>query len=311
MGDKQARVLIVDDHLADRELLFEYLDGAGFEVESCQDGLSAWRELQVRPRSYDVVLTDRIMPGLDGLELLERIKNHDRLASIPVILQTAVDDPRSMREGIEHGAYYYVVKPYEREMLVSIVRTAANDHKRYRTLQEDVMRCTRAISLLRRGRFSFQTLTEAADLGTLIAAATDDPENAVIGVTELLVNAVEHGNLGITYDEKTELTSTGKWEDEVNRRASLAENENLNVVVDVEFLGDELGITIQDDGPGFDWRKYLDVDPGRVFDTHGRGIAIANLLSFSELRYEGNGNRVVGKIRAAGKEADDSTDSVS
>ncbi|MBW3563596.1 MAG: response regulator [Acidobacteria bacterium] len=294
-----ARVLIVDDHMSDRELLFEYLDGAGFEVESCANGNAAWRELQAHERDYDVVLTDRLMPGMDGFELLERIKSNDRLASVPVILQSAVDDPKSMQEGIAKGAYYYVVKPYDREMLVSIVQTAANDHRRYRTLQEDVLRCTRAASLLKKGSFAFRTLSEAADLGTLIASTARDPENAVIGVTELLVNAVEHGTLGITYEEKTRLTERGEWEAEINRRASLPENADRFVRVDFEQTGEHLRITIEDDGPGFDWKRFLEVDPGRVFDTHGRGIAIANLLSFTDLRYEGRGNRVIGIIPAA------------
>lgn len=294
-----ARVLIVDDHMSDRELLFEYLDGAGFEVESCASGNAAWRELQARERDYDVVLTDRLMPGMDGFELLERIKSNDRLASVPVILQTAVDDPKSMQEGIAKGAYYYVVKPYDREMLISIVQTAANDHRRYRTLQDDVLRCTRAVALLEKGRFAFRTLTEAADLGTLIAASARNPENAVIGVTELLVNAVEHGSLGITYEEKTRLTESGEWEEEINRRAALPENADRVVRVDFEQDGEDLRITIEDEGPGFDWKRFLEVDPGRVFDTHGRGIAIANLLSFTDLRYEGRGNRVIGIIPAA------------
>lgn len=303
-----ARVLIVDDHMADRELLFEYLDGAGFEVESCANGTVAWRELQTPERAYDVVVTDRLMPGLDGFELLDRIKSNDRLASVPVILQTAVDDPKSMQEGIAKGAYYYVVKPYDREMLISIVQTAVNDHKRYRILQDDVRRCNRTVALLRKGRFVFRTLTEAADLGALIAASARDPENAVIGVTELLVNAVEHGSLGITYEEKTRLTESGEWEVEINRRAALPENAGREVRVDFEQVGNELRITIEDDGPGFDWKRFLEVDPGRVFDTHGRGIAIANLLSFTDLRYEGRGNRVVGIIPAAGEEENEQTD---
>ena len=52
-------------------------------------------------------------------------------------------------------------------------------------------------------------------------------------------------------------------------------------------------ITIRDEGSGFDWMSYLEIDPRRAFDTHGRGIAMAKMLSFSRLEYHGNGCEVV------------------
>ena len=56
---------------------------------------------------------------------------------------------------------------------------------------------------------------------------------------------------------------------------------------------DRLTLQIADQGNGFEWRKYLDFDPERAFDTHGRGIAMANKVSFDQIEYCGNGNRVL------------------
>ncbi|MCK6498271.1 MAG: ATP-binding protein, partial [Nitrospira sp.] len=53
-----------------------------------------------------------------------------------------------------------------------------------------------------------------------------------------------------------------------------------------------LCLQVTDEGAGFDWRKYLDFDPDRAYDTHGRGIAMANKLSFDHIEYRGKGNRV-------------------
>jgi len=58
----------------------------------------------------------------------------------------------------------------------------------------------------------------------------------------------------------------------------------------------ELRIAIRDDGAGFDWRRYIEPDPNRIFGTHGRGIAIARRLTFDALEYRGNGNEVTGRI---------------
>jgi anti-sigma regulatory factor (Ser/Thr protein kinase) len=55
-------------------------------------------------------------------------------------------------------------------------------------------------------------------------------------------------------------------------------------------------LTIRDEGDGFAWQKYLDFDPERAFDPNGRGIAMARMMSFDAVEYQGNGNTVVLKI---------------
>ena len=66
--------------------------------------------------------------------------------------------------------------------------------------------------------------------------------------------------------------------------------------------GAGLVLTVEDEGPGFDWMPYLELSPDRAFHTHGRGIAMAKALCFDEVRYEGRGNRVVARAEAARKE---------
>jgi anti-sigma regulatory factor (Ser/Thr protein kinase) len=153
-----------------------------------------------------------------------------------------------------------------------------------------------ATGLLRCASFRLRTIEEARDVGTLVAGLCPDPGNTVIGLTELIVNAVEHGNLGITYAEKSELNGINRWLDELDRRAALP--ENAAKYVDVEYERDEqkIRITVRDQGAGFDWRPYLEPDPTRVFDTHGRGITIARRLSFDDLEYRDPGNIVVATI---------------
>jgi anti-sigma regulatory factor (Ser/Thr protein kinase) len=149
---------------------------------------------------------------------------------------------------------------------------------------------------LRSARFSLRTIDEARDVGTLLAGLCPDPVNTVVGLTELIVNAVEHGNLGITYEEKSELNALGRWYDELDRRLAMPEHASKSVDVAFERDEKEIRITIRDAGHGFDFQRYLDPDPGRVFDTHGRGIVIARRLSFDDLEYRGSGNEVVGRI---------------
>jgi len=54
--------------------------------------------------------------------------------------------------------------------------------------------------------------------------------------------------------------------------------------------------TVRDEGNGFDWKRFIDIEPSRAFDNHGRGIVIARTLSFDSLEYRGCGNEVVAQI---------------
>ena len=295
-SDEATRVLIVDDNPHDRALLTEYLSREGYEIETAEDGVEGFHILERDPARFDVVLLDRNMPRLGGVELLQWLKANSDLRSLPVILQTASDSRGDLLEAMKVGAYYYLTKPYDVEMLLTVVATAARDRANYSQLQTLARRGEMATGLLRSALFRLHTIEEARDVGTLVAGLCPDPSNTVIGLTELIVNAVEHGNLGITYAEKSELSGMDRWLAELERRAALP--ENAGKFVDVRFERDhqQIRITVRDQGAGFDWRPFLEPDPTRVFDTHGRGITIARRLSFDELEYKGSGNEVVATI---------------
>jgi hypothetical protein len=112
-----------------------------------------------------------------------------------------------------------------------------------------------------------------------------------------MVNAVEHGNLGVTYQEKAQLKWEGDWEGEIARRLTLPEYSDRVATIRVERLAAEtVRFTISDEGAGFDWQKFLTFDPDRAYDPNGRGIAMAKMLSFASLEYQGLGNVVVATV---------------
>lgn len=299
-----ARVLIVDDNPIDRSLLVENLEPEGYNLDLANDGAEAWEILQRNPDAYDVLLLDRVMPRMGGIALLGKIKEHPHLQTLPVIMQTAASARDEILEGINAGAYYYLTKPYDREMLKSIVRTAASDHATFKALRGTLRKGLGSLALLRNARFVFRTVEHARDLAATLANTCPDPERSVIGLTELLVNAVEHGNLGITYDEKSALNAKGQWWEEVTRRLASAEYRDKTAEVTFERDDTAIRFTVRDQGNGFNWQKYLQIDPARAFHTHGRGIAMANLYTFDKLEYRGNGNEVVGTIELDRGDAD-------
>jgi two-component system response regulator (stage 0 sporulation protein F) len=103
------RLLIVDDETPVLEVLSEYFGGQGYDVETASNGTEALDA--VRRRRPDVVLLDIRMPGMDGVELLRRLRDLD--AGLAVIMVTANEDVALARETLKLGAFDYVAKPFD------------------------------------------------------------------------------------------------------------------------------------------------------------------------------------------------------
>lgn len=292
----EMHILVVDDEELNLEIIKEILASLGCPITTAVDGETAWSILEQDPHRFDLVLLDRVMPGIDGLEVLKCIKQHAVMQDIPVILQTAKTEPEDIAEGIREGAYYYLAKPFEPTALEHIVQTALEDRRVKQELGKELMRQNRSFQLLRNALFEFRTLDDTRDLSTMIANTCPDPNRVVTGLFELMINAVEHGNLGITYQEKTALRQTNKLLDEIEHRLSLPEYTNRLATVEYRRNNAHLEFHITDQGDGFDWQEYMDFNPKRMFDSHGRGIAMANKLIFDHLEYAGNGNEVTASI---------------
>lgn len=167
----------------------------------------------------DLILLDRLMPRKDGMAVLRAIKADPRFEYIPVIMETALQDQASIREGLDAGAHYYLTKPFEPEVLVAVVRAALQQSFEYRHLLNSVRAVERPFDFLREGVFQIRDLEQGRRLARLLAQACPDcPARAIHGLQELLINAVEHGNLGMTYAEKGSLLLEDRWEQEVERR---------------------------------------------------------------------------------------------
>ena len=293
----EARILVIDDELLNLEILLDYFAGeTACAPDTAADGESAWRLLQNPASGYQVIVLDRMMPGLDGIALLRRIKGDPRLASIPVIMQTAASSAAQIREGLEAGAYYYLTKPYRRDELLAIVHAALADAEARDALRRQLHRHIDALNFLNAGSFTIRTVDEAGQLASFIAQACPDPDTAVVGISELLINGIEHGNLGLSYAEKSHFKRTDGWREEIDRRAALPENAGKRVRVNFAREAERIVLRVADEGGGFDWQNYLEMNPERAFDPNGRGIALARLLSFSSIRYEGTGNVALATI---------------
>jgi CheY-like chemotaxis protein/anti-sigma regulatory factor (Ser/Thr protein kinase) len=289
-----AKVLAVDDEPFDLLLIDRYLSRAGFEVTRANSGAHAMRILEKAGDDLpEAILLDRLMPEMNGIEFMELLAADARLRDIPVIMQTGLADPDQIAYGIAKGARYYVAKPFTGELLVSMVRAAVREGRNLRNLRSSSAEFAHSLTLLRAASYELRTLEEAGVLAAQLSQIFPDPQRVVFGLVEMLVNAIEHGNLGLTYADKSTLLRGAGWEAEVTRRLALPEYRDRRVRVGLLRRDDRIELTISDDGAGFDWNPYLEIQPERVFDLHGRGIAMSRMTSFDTVEYRGSGNEVV------------------
>lgn len=290
------RILSVDDEPINLAIIAESLSEDGYLIDEAEDGEAAWS--LISKNRYDLIILDRMMPRLDGLSLLHRLKADPDWKAVPVIMQTAAANQNEVREGLAAGAHYYLTKPYEPDALRILVTMLIKDARELANVHHFSTSLGATLTLLEHGEFTFRTLAEAHDLAAALSSLCKEPSSVILGLLELLVNAIEHGNLCISYSEKTELRRTGCWEKEIARRLREGPYTERRARVSLQRDGDDLEFLICDEGSGFDWQPYLDFDPARAFDLNGRGIAMANNFSFSRLEYQGNGSRVLARTPA-------------
>jgi CheY-like chemotaxis protein/anti-sigma regulatory factor (Ser/Thr protein kinase) len=288
-------VLVVDDDAVNIELIRQILEPLELEVHSARGVRTAYEEILKAPP--DLILLDRRLGPENGLDLLKRLNVDERFAKIPVIVQTACASPRELREGFDAGAAYYVTKPLDHDLLRSVVRGALRTVGRVRN---EAPKPIAGLEYLKQATFEFRTLDDALDLAFQLGQFCPRPEVAVMGLSELMVNAVEHGNLEISYTEKSALCRANSWQEEVARRLELPTYKQRVAQIRIERRADAIRFEIRDEGPGFDWRRFTTFDPERAFDPNGRGIALAQQLAFGELRYVEPGNFVVAEVALKG-----------
>ncbi|AAQ58150.1 ATP-binding response regulator [Chromobacterium violaceum] len=290
------KLLLVDDEPFNLELMAELLQDAGYETRQAENGEIAWDILSQEGEQYSTVLLDKMMPGMSGFDVLKKIKAEPRLEFLPVIMQTAMGAAASVQEGLAAGAFYYLTKPFSRDMLLAIVGAAVGHWDRYARFRELANLHVDALKHLRAATFRCRNHREAQAITALLAKTCRQPERVATGLFELLVNAIEHGNLEISYEQKSQLIANGRWEQELESRLQAPEYLDREVTVEFSHQGTQLQFAIEDMGPGFDWAYYQDAEPSSLMNSHGRGILIARKLSFDDLRYQGKGNRVVALV---------------
>ncbi|MEX2354150.1 MAG: response regulator transcription factor [Gammaproteobacteria bacterium] len=119
-SEKKQNLLLIEDHHDIADMVYEYLEGSGYIMDYAADGITGLH-LAVT-NEYDAIILDLSLPGLDGIDLLNKLRNDARKAT-PVLILTARDTLQNKIAGLDSGADDYLVKPFEIKELAARVRS--------------------------------------------------------------------------------------------------------------------------------------------------------------------------------------------
>jgi len=286
--DKKISVLLAEDSLVYTAFIDNLLTSRGFSVEKAANGREAIDHLK-SGKSFDVILSDLNMPEVNGFELAKYNFNNELL---PFVIITTNSDAMYAMELINYGVRDYLVKPSTGNIIVSVVKNAALRHPGKIVDMEELSGLNNLAfikvpsnldSINKASLWVENKLSEFADV--------HETKKFINYLYEFLVNAHEHGNLGLGEHDKEKLLNEGKYDDFLNSR----ENENSTIDVKFSAVGKEVVVNVTDHGKGFNYDKYLRMSKDEVLSRiampNGRGIVMA-IGYFDAVRYDKQGTSV-------------------
>ena len=287
-----AKVLVVDDSEVDRRLVGGLLTkDTELEVRFAGNGVDALE--QIKDSAPDLVVTDLIMPEMDGLKLVAAVRSDYR--HVPTILMTSKGSEELAVQALEAGAASYVPKRSLGPRLLDTVHHVLALSHRERSH-------SRLMGCMTQSDCTFVLENDTALIGPLISylqedcaymGLCDEGDNTRVGVAleEALANALYHGNLGIG-SELRESDIDAYWELVQARRQSPPYCDR-RVHVHVSLGREEGKFTIRDEGEGFDPALIPDpTDPENLEKVSGRGVLLMQAFMDS-VEFNDVGNMVI------------------
>jgi len=288
IGVKPALQTEIKDILSDLNISFVFCDSPIQAVNFLKGLVTV---------EFSAFIIDESILDSDDFATFHNYHKQPVINLIPMILQiNDVNNLTMVQKGLEDGIYFSLNYPYKSALFNTVLIAANHGFTPHLEASNRLTNFENIRSLTQEAVFHVRTIEDAQTVSSVLSFITPNQKSIAIGLFELILNAIEHGNLNIGYKEKTHLTFNAALQNEIERRLHLPENLKKYVTVKVKRLKNQLRFTIKDCGNGFDFLNYLDFSEHRVLDHHGRGIMIANQLSFDEIKYQDNGSKVICKV---------------
>jgi CheY-like chemotaxis protein len=288
----EATVLVVDDSPIDRRLATRLVEKVeGWETAQARNGVEALEMIQRQPPA--VVLTDMLMPEMDGLELVETIRERHPL--IPVIVMTAFGSEDFAIKALQSGAASYVPK---KSLATDLAATLEQVHAAACAgrQQQQLLECVVSVEL------QFVLGSDPTLVPPLVAhlqeqlmrmKLCDQTSRIRLGIAyeEALLNGIYHGNLEVSSDLRQK-NGDGAFHQLARARRQQFPYAGRRLHVRARLARSEAVCVITDDGPGFDPSALPDpTDPANLGQVGGRGLLLIRTF-LDEVRFNQKGNEI-------------------
>ncbi len=285
------KILIVEDEYPVRDVLKIALSENGYMVYEAENGKQGIQ--MFIDNIPDIVLTDVKMPGISGIEVTKKIKEAQPDAD--VVIMTGYGSEELVIEAIRAGATNYLKKPVSFDELFNIfdhIIFKRENRKRFEVIKEGVIYEKKTVTINNDISKIWGIVNQVLyNIPPVLGEKTI--EGLKLGLYEILVNAIEHGNLGITAKEKEESLKNTSYSDLMNSRMNMANEKNRTVMIHSVYEVKKLTIEIIDQGVGFNYKELKTLaDTETLMGIHGRGIILTSLY-YDKLEFKGPGNTVV------------------
>lgn len=291
-----ARILVVDDSLVDLRLASRLLEkNPDWEVCTARNGKEGIAQVELE--IPDLIVTDLKMPEMNGLELVEVIRNEYPL--VPVVLMTAGGSETIAVDALEKGAASYVPKNIlANELVDTVARILSTSTKRRK--QRRLQNYLTSMNYVLENDLDLISALVAEIRETVQQRWIFDENESLrlaSAVDEALTNAYFHGNLEVSSDLRED--DPNAYHDLANARRKVEPYRDRSIHVNVELSREEVVITIRDEGPGFNPDGLPDPTmPGYLERASGRGVLLMRAFT-DEVRYNTVGNIVVLKKKTS------------
>lgn len=289
MANEDIKILIVDDDENNRfcatHNLKRFIGYPNFA--EADDGNTALEYL-AQNHDVDIILLDRMMPGLSGIPTMQKLNADPAYKNMIVVFQTGEVSKEDKQECINAGSLYLLQKPYDDICMAELLRTISHHVRANRNIRKKLANGQKAEDT---ASFQLKTFAEAEDVAANLALHYPEPEKIYDAIYELLINAIEHGNLELGYEAKRKALKQGDYMEEINKRLEDDKYKTRHVTASIIKDGSKLVLTIKDEGKGFDRSTVLSFGPDRLREPNGRGIFKAEQI-FAKMEYAGKGSEV-------------------
>src|SRR5262249_21323400 len=153
-------LLLVDDDIAFTTIIKDSLEKEGYHVHAAHHASDALNVLNHFTDQIEVMVLDWSMPDVSGIELLKTVKRQKRFENLQVIMQTVMNSPENIQQGVEAGVFFYLVKPVKKELLHSTIRAALLDYHKNKELKQSLQESDRSFHFMDEAVFHFRTEAE-------------------------------------------------------------------------------------------------------------------------------------------------------